>query len=103
MSVSVHIDTKDQNRAKVALVLHGKSYQQESKSTMLKSQMVLVLLVKLLERHNLTFDQITEVVVALGPGSFTGLRVGCAVANALGFLLDVPVNGKRDIVTPQYS
>ncbi|MFH1536127.1 MAG: hypothetical protein ABIC96_03620 [Patescibacteria group bacterium] len=33
--------------------------------------------------------------VETGPGSFTGLRVGVSVANALGFALNIPVNGKK--------
>ena len=41
-----------------------------------------------------TIKDITEIEVNLGPGSFTGLRVGGSVANALGWLLGIPVNGK---------
>ena len=42
-----------------------------------------------------TLKDITEIKVNTGPGSFTGLRVGVAVANALGWTLGVPVNGKN--------
>ncbi len=33
------------------------------------------------------------IVVGLGPGPFTGLRVGIATAQALGFALGIPVHG----------
>lgn len=54
------------------------------------------------QTNNIKFSDITEIVVAPGPGSYTGLRVGVAVANALGFLLNIPINGKRALVTPAY-
>ncbi len=53
--------------------------------------------------EELGISDVTEIEVNSGPGSFTGLRVGAAVANALGYLLDVPVNGKKTIVIPKYS
>ncbi len=37
--------------------------------------------------------EVEAVVVGLGPGPFTGLRVGIATAAALGDALDVPVHG----------
>lgn len=37
--------------------------------------------------------EIEAVVVGLGPGPFTGLRVGIATAQALGDALDLPVHG----------
>ncbi len=36
-----------------------------------------------------------EIRVNTGPGSFTGLRVGASIANALGFLLKISVNSKK--------
>lgn len=50
----------------------------------------------------LKLSDVTEIEVVTGPGSFTGLRVGAAVANTLGLLLDIPVNGKKDLVIPTY-
>ena len=40
-----------------------------------------------------TLRELAAVVVGLGPGPFTGLRVGIATAAALGDGLDVPVHG----------
>ena len=47
-------------------------------------------------------EDITEIILAMGPGSFTGLRVGATVANALGYLLDIPVDGKKELAIPTY-
>jgi tRNA threonylcarbamoyladenosine biosynthesis protein TsaB len=42
---------------------------------------------------SLTFAGIGAVAVAIGPGSFTGIRVGVSVARGLGLALKVPVAG----------
>lgn len=38
-------------------------------------------------------DDVTQLVVGVGPGPFTGLRVGVVTAHTLGFVLGVPVRG----------
>lgn len=61
-----------------------------------KSQKTLFLIDKILKKEGKSLKDITEIEVFIGPGSFTGLRVGVSVANALGWSLDIPVNG-RDV------
>lgn len=46
---------------------------------------------ELLNQAELQLADLTKVVVYAGPGSFTGLRIGVSVANALGYGLEVPV------------
>jgi tRNA threonylcarbamoyladenosine biosynthesis protein TsaB len=48
---------------------------------------------KLLLAHDLTWDRLTGVVLFKGPGSFTGLRIGAAVANAIAYAQDIPIVG----------
>lgn len=98
----LYIDTSEMNTAKVAVVVDGKRFDKVSESKVLKSQMMLPLIESLLAEQNIKLTDLTGIQVATGPGSFTGLRVGATVANALGFLLGIPVNGKNTLVIPQY-
>jgi tRNA threonylcarbamoyladenosine biosynthesis protein TsaB len=47
----------------------------------------------LLAGQQATFADITGVIVFRGPGSFTGLRIGITVANALAYGQSVPIVG----------
>lgn len=46
-----------------------------------------------LKKNSATLEDVTGVVVFQGPGSFTGLRIGIAVANAFAHELSVPIIG----------
>lgn len=101
--VTLFIDTTGIREARVAIEVNGKRYERESSSAALRSQAVLPLIEELTGDASIQLSDITGITVGEGPGSFTGLRVGLAVANMLGVLLKVPVNGKKALVTPRYS
>ncbi len=50
-------------------------------------------LVRMLGQQALTPADLTGLVVSLGPGSYTGLRIGLSVAKGLAFSLDLPLVG----------
>ena len=104
----LYIDTSSNQRTIVRL--GDKELVQNS--SVWHSQVVLPMIQKLLGKRKPS--DITEIEVVDGSGlsadrrrSFTGLRVGVAVANALGYSLGIPVNGKRvdklEIVEPVYE
>lgn len=59
-------------------------------SSVWHSQVVLPMIKKLVGKDGL--KKIKEIEVNTGPGSFTGLRVGVAIAQALGYALQIPIN-----------
>ncbi len=50
---------------------------------------------KFLEKNQIKLSNITKIAVYQGPGSFTSLRVGIAIANTLGWSLNIPVIGVK--------
>lgn len=46
---------------------------------------------QLLAKHNLKTEQIDQLIVAGGPGSFTGLRIGATVAKVMAQSLAIPL------------
>lgn len=46
---------------------------------------------RFLQESKVSPKQLTKIIVCSGPGSFTGIRVGVSLAQALGFALNIPV------------
>lgn len=89
------INTKDRNLIKVSLKKDGRIINSLSEENKHGSQVLLPLVNKILKTKNLKPEDLTGIEVEKGPGSFVGLRVGVSVANAFGFALKIPVNGKK--------
>ncbi len=95
MSTVLIIDTTDNKTMTVGLRIDGKMFLKKQALDRRKAQVVLPLLEELLVEHELQQSDLTAIEVNPGPGSFTGIRVGLSIANTLGFLLQIPVNGKK--------
>lgn len=49
------------------------------------------LIKKILNKSSISYEQLQGIVIFKGPGSFTGLRIGMAIANTLAYSLKIPV------------
>jgi tRNA threonylcarbamoyladenosine biosynthesis protein TsaB len=95
------IDTTDSKKTIVGL----DDQHWEFKTKKQKSQQLLTLIDQVLKKKKKSLKDITEIEINLGPGSFTGLRVGVSVANALSWTLKIPINGQKvgQLVEPKYE
>lgn len=55
------------------------------------SESTIPLLKELLVDSNVTLNDLQEIIVILGPGSFTGVRIGIVIAKILGYTLKINI------------
>jgi tRNA threonylcarbamoyladenosine biosynthesis protein TsaB len=55
------------------------------------SENLMRLILKLLDEHQLTLGDIEGLAVSIGPGSFTGLRIGLSVAKGISLARNIPL------------
>ena len=77
----------------LALVLDGKEFIRDLHAGQTHSQRILPLLRELLDEAGVDLAQLDGIGFGAGPGSFTGLRIGCGVAQGLAFGASLPVVG----------
>ena len=85
------IDASSNKEIKVGIRIDKKEYEMRKKIGYQKAQVVLPTIDKLLRQYAIGIRDLTSIQVNTGPGSFTGIRVGMAIANALSFALKIPV------------
>lgn len=95
MRTILSIDTSNNKEIVIALEIDDEKDERRQVPNHRRGQIVIPMIQSLLADHALHLKDINEINVNPGPGSFTGLRVGITIANTLGQLLQIPVNGKK--------
>src|SRR5579871_574267 len=75
----------------VALLYADQSYQQLERLPQKQGDCLLPMMDALLGETGVVLSQCDAIAVSIGPGSFTGLRMGISVAQALAFALQKPI------------
>lgn len=98
------IDCRLRDEIKIGLNMDKNTYFINKKGNR-KSQIILTAIDELLTEKKMGLKDLNAIKVSTKSESFTGLRVGISVANALSFSLGIPVNGKRlgNLAKPVYS
>lgn len=58
-----------------------------------QSEVLVPMIGRVLQQAGRKYDQVGAVVATVGPGAFTGMRIGLSTAKALALALDIPVFG----------
>ncbi len=90
MPIILAIETSSE-LASCALLSGDSVVARESGGVRTHSQALLPMVQELLTESGLRLDQVDAVAFGAGPGSFTGVRTACGVAQGLAFGLDLPV------------
>ena len=94
----LHINSSQHD--KIFVQINDKKYESEARNG--ASQKLLPLIDSALKDNNIVYEDLTEINVEISGESFTGIRVGVAIANTLGWVLKIPVNGSTAPVNPHY-
>ncbi len=90
MSKILAIETSSEV-ASAALLIDQQVIQRQTVGVMNHSHTILPMVQSLLEEANLSLQSCDAIAFGCGPGSFTGVRTACGVAQGLAFGSDLPV------------
>ena len=95
------IDTSDFNGLRLGLV--AKDFVRESVHSVAYNENYKTgeFLENFLRQNKVQPKQLSKIIVCSGPGSFTGIRVGVALAEAMGFALGITVTAIKKGQVPK--
>ena len=97
-SLCLAIDTASDTTSVAVSSENGACAVEEMTSPRGQGEALMGMIQSVLNKLNKTPKDLTQVAVAVGPGSFTGVRIGLATARGLGLALGIPVIGVNNFV-----
>jgi tRNA threonylcarbamoyladenosine biosynthesis protein TsaB len=61
------------------------------KKSSLLSKSLIPKLLSILKKNKVSIENISFIAISIGPGSFTGIRVGASIAKALSYIKKIPI------------
>lgn len=75
----------------LAVLVNGKTTEQNLQGETIKAENLLVFLDELLKKQQLTLADLHKIGIAIGPGAFTGLRLSLIVAKTIALEKKIPL------------
>jgi tRNA threonylcarbamoyladenosine biosynthesis protein TsaB len=75
----------------------------EETSMSQQSKRLVQMVEEALAESSIGYSDLSSVACTVGPGSFTGIRIGLATARAIGFAANIPVNGFSSLAAVAYA
>ena len=92
------IDTATES-CSAALWVDGKCYHRSTLQPRMHAELILPFIDELLQEAKIQKKDIQGLIVGQGPGAFTGVRIGVAVAQGMALALDIPVLAVSNLKT----
>ncbi len=89
--ISLLIDTSNTNLAVGIAKDHSLIAEVQYEAWQRQSEFLIQEIDKLFAENNITKDDIDEIIVAKGPGSYTGVRIAMTVAKVMAFAIKKPL------------
>lgn len=86
-----------------ALWVDGKLYHKSTQQSRLHAELILPFIDELLAEAQINKQDIQGLIVGQGPGAFTGVRIGVAVAQGLALALNIKVVAVSNLRTLAYA
>lgn len=87
------IDTSDSKKIFILLADDNLKVKKEISAVYAQEEKLLISLMEIFKKYEIKKGDLKGVIVINGPGSFSSLRVGLAVANALAWSWKIPIQG----------
>lgn len=103
--VKLFIDTRNVAEIIAKIDKDGELFEEISTTDTRRPESILLVVDRVCKKAGIEPREISEINAEEGPGSYTGLKVGISVANALSFSLEKKVNGLPlgELAKPQYQ
>ncbi len=87
------IDTSDSKKIFILLIEDNVKVKKEISAVYAQEEKLLPSLMEVFKEYEIKKGDLKGIIVVKGPGSFSSLRVGLAVANALAWSWEIPIQG----------
>lgn len=90
------INTAPQDHLTVILAQKKDSFKAKTvKGQFRQAEKLLPAIDAMLKKNGATMEKLRGIGVVVGPGGFTSVRIGVAIANAFGYSLNLPIVGLK--------